>query len=36
LEREATAGAFDAAFSSGLAGVYRENYGAARNQAWEM
>jgi len=30
------AGAFDAAFSSGLAGVYRENYGTARNQAWEM
>jgi len=30
------AGSYDAAFSSGIAGVYRENYGTARNQAWDM
>jgi tetratricopeptide (TPR) repeat protein len=30
------AGAFDAAFSSGIAGVYRENYESDRNRAWEM
>jgi hypothetical protein len=30
------AGSFDAAFSSGIAGVYRDNYTAARNQAWEL
>jgi len=30
------AGSYDAAFSSGLAGVYRENYGTMRNQAWDM
>jgi len=30
------AGSYDAAFSSGIAEVYRENYGNARNQAWEM
>jgi hypothetical protein len=30
------AGSFDAAFSSGLAGVYRDNYTTARNQAWEL
>jgi hypothetical protein len=30
------AGAFDAAFSSGLAGVYRENYVGVRDRAWEL
>ena len=30
------AGSFDSAFSSGLAGVYRESYLNARNQAWEL
>ena len=31
-----SAGSFDAAFSSGLADVYRDNYTTARNQAWEL
>jgi len=30
------AGAFDAAFSSGLNNVYRESYGSGRNYAWEL
>jgi hypothetical protein len=30
------AGSFDAAFSSGIAGVYRDNYIVMRNQAWEL
>jgi hypothetical protein len=31
-----SAGSFDAAFSSGIAGVYRDNYTTTRNQAWEL
>lgn len=31
-----SAGSFDAAFASGLQSVYRENYLALRNQAWEL
>jgi hypothetical protein len=31
-----SAGAFDAAFSSGINGVYRENYTSMRNRAWEL
>jgi hypothetical protein len=31
-----SAGSFDAAFSSGLESVYRDNYTTARNQAWEL
>jgi len=30
------AGAFDAAFSSGLDNVYQESYGKDRNRAWEL
>ena len=30
------AGAFDVAFSSGLASVYNESYGGDRNRAWEL
>ena len=30
------AGAFDSAFSSGLASVYNESYGGARGRAWEL
>jgi len=30
------AGAFDAAFSSGINGVYKESYGDLRNRAWEL
>jgi len=30
------AGAFDTAFSSGLASVYTDSYGADRNRAWEL
>jgi tetratricopeptide (TPR) repeat protein len=30
------AGAFDAAFSSGLNSVYQENYGRGRDRAWEL
>ena len=30
------AGAFDAAFTSGLAAVYREHYQSARDRAWEL
>ena len=30
------AGAFDTAFSSGLASVYVDSYGADRNRAWEL
>ncbi|MDR2941753.1 MAG: hypothetical protein LBV17_04080 [Treponema sp.] len=31
-----SAGAFDAAFSSGINSVYKESYGNMRNRAWEL
>jgi len=31
-----SAGAFDVAFASGLANVYRESYGSSRSRAWEL
>ena len=31
-----SAGSFDAAFSSGIPGIYRDSYISMRNQAWEL